>query len=78
MTLSPFAIQSPTSMKENGADKGRLTSDGVYQPLGEYGVPGGVTAGTGPFKLDSWRIGDKLELERNDDYWGRKAEPRRV
>ncbi len=72
MTLSPFAIQSPTSMKENGADKGRLTSDGVYQPLGEYGVPGGVAAGTGPFKLDSWRIGDKLELERNDEYWGRR------
>ena len=60
-------------MRENDADKGRLTSDGVYQPLGKYGVPGGVTAGTGPFKLDSWRIGDKLELERNDDYWGRKA-----
>ena len=73
MTLTPFAIQSPTSMRENDADKGRLTSDGVYQPLGKYGVPGGVTAGTGPFKLDSWRIGDKLELERNDDYWGRKA-----
>jgi peptide/nickel transport system substrate-binding protein len=72
MTLSPFAIQSPTSMAQNGADKGRLTSDGVYQPLGKYGVPGGVTAGTGPFKLQSWRIGDKLELVRNDSYWGRK------
>ena len=47
MTLSPFAIQSPTSMRENGADRGRLTSDGVYQPLGDYGVPGGETAGTG-------------------------------
>ena len=72
MTLSPFAIQSPTAMRENDADKGRLTSDGVYQPLGKYGVPGGVASGTGPFKLVSWRIGDKLELERNDDYWGRQ------
>ena len=44
MTLSPFAIQSPTSMRENGADRGRLTSDGVYQPLGDYGVPGGEAA----------------------------------
>lgn len=72
MTLSPFAIQSPTAMAKNGADKGRLTSDGVYQPLGKYGVPGGVAAGTGPFKLVSWRMGDKLELARNDAYWGRK------
>ena len=72
MTLSPFAIQSPTSMRENGADKGRLTSDGVYQPLGDYGVPGGEAAGTGPFKLESWRVGDRLELSRNDEYWGRR------
>lgn len=72
MTLSPFAIQSPTAMRQYGADKGRLTSDGVYQPLGKYGVPGGVAAGTGPFKLQSWKIGDKLELVRNDSYWGRK------
>ena len=78
MTLSPFAIQSPTAMRENGADRGRLTADGVYQPLGDYGVPGGVASGTGPFKLESWRIGDRLELSRNDDYWGRRASLSRI
>jgi peptide/nickel transport system substrate-binding protein len=26
--------------------------------------------GTGPFKFVSWLNGDKIDLERNDDYWG--------
>ena len=73
MTLGPFAIQSPTAMKQYGADKGKLTADGVFVPLGTYGAPGGQAVGTGPFKLSSWRIGDKLELVRNDSYWGKKA-----
>jgi peptide/nickel transport system substrate-binding protein len=73
MTLGPFAMQSPTAMKQYGADKGKLTADGVFVPLGTYGAPGGQAVGTGPFKLSSWRIGDKLELVRNDSYWGKKA-----
>lgn len=28
--------------------------------------------GTGPFKFVDWRKGDKIELERNDDYFGEK------
>ncbi|MGL6279623.1 MAG: ABC transporter substrate-binding protein [Gaiella sp.] len=73
MTLAPFSIQSPTAMKQYGADKGKLTADGVFVPLGTYGAPGGQAVGTGPFKLESWKTGDKLVLTRNDQYWGRKA-----
>lgn len=73
MTLAPFSIQSPTAMRQYGADKGKLTADGVFVPLGTYGAPGGQAVGTGPFKLESWKTGDKLVLTRNDDYWGRKA-----
>ncbi|MES3003800.1 MAG: ABC transporter substrate-binding protein, partial [Pseudomonadota bacterium] len=29
-------------------------------------------AGTGPFKLESWKPGEKVVLARNDAYWGRK------
>ena len=78
LTLGPFAIASPTAMTKYGADKGRLSADGVYTPTGQFGVPDGFAVGTGPFKLDSWRVGDRLVLVRNDDYWGRKAFLQRV
>lgn len=29
--------------------------------------------GTGPFRFKSWARGDRVELVRNPDYWGRKA-----
>jgi len=78
LSLTSFAIQSPTAMAKYGANKGTLSKDGVFQPGGQYGVPGGQAVGTGPFKLESWRIGDRLVLVRNDSYWGRKAFLRRV
>jgi len=76
LTIGPFSMQSPTAMKKYGADKGRLTADGVFQPLGTYGTA--HPAGTGPFKFSSWKVGDNLEIVRNDDYWGKKAFLRRV
>ena len=33
---------------------------------------GAAAIGTGPYKFVSWEPGDKLVLERNDDYWGDK------
>jgi len=78
LSLTAFGMQSPTAMAKYGADKGTLSKDGVFTPGGQYGVPGGVAVGTGPFKLESWKIGDKLEIVRNDQYWGKKAFLRRV
>ncbi len=78
LSLTAFHIQSPTAMERYGANKGTLSKDGVFTPGGQYGVPGGQAVGTGPFKLESWRIGDRLVIVRNDEYWGRKALLRRV
>jgi peptide/nickel transport system substrate-binding protein len=76
MTLTPFAIQSPTAMNKYGADKGHLTSDGGFVSDGTYGTQ--HPAGTGPYKFSSWKVGDKLELVRNDSYWGKKGILRRL
>jgi peptide/nickel transport system substrate-binding protein len=78
LSLQSFAIQSPTALQKYGANKGTLSKDGVFVPGGDYGVPGGQAVGTGPYKLESWKIGDKLEIVRNDSYWGRKAFLRRI
>ncbi len=34
---------------------------------------GRATIGTGPFRLQSFRSGDRAELVRNDEYWGRRS-----
>ena len=34
---------------------------------------GKATIGTGPFKFVRWHKGDRIELARNDAYWGQKA-----
>ncbi|HET9404100.1 MAG TPA: ABC transporter substrate-binding protein [Burkholderiales bacterium] len=34
---------------------------------------GKATIGTGPFKFVRWQKGDRIELARNDAYWGRKS-----
>ena len=34
--------------------------------------------GTGPYKLSKWEKGSQIVLERNDDYWGEKAESKTV
>ncbi|EFH11790.1 ABC transporter substrate-binding protein [Pseudoroseomonas cervicalis] len=39
---------------------------------------GKVAIGTGPFRHVSFRSGDRLELERNDAYWGDKPHWQRV
>jgi len=34
---------------------------------------GKATVGTGPFRFVRWQRGDRIELARNDAYWGEKA-----
>jgi peptide/nickel transport system substrate-binding protein len=76
LSLPSFSIQSPTALQQYGADRGTLTKDGVLRVSGTYATE--HPTGTGPFKFVSWKIGDRLVLERNDDYWGPKARLRQV
>ncbi len=69
LVISSFAMQSPTAMKKYGADEGELRN-GSFVPTGSY--PFSHPTGTGPFKFSSWRVGEKLELVRNNTYWGVK------
>ena len=39
---------------------------------------GKAAIGTGPFKLSAYKKGDRIELARNDSYWGAKTEWEKV
>jgi peptide/nickel transport system substrate-binding protein len=75
LVIQPFMMQSPTAMKRYGADEGELRN-GTFRPTGSYAFE--HPTGTGPFKFKSWTVGEKVELVRNDSYWGTKAKLSRV
>jgi len=54
VAASYFGIDSPKAVMANPE---------------KYGTPEGGVVGTGPFVFKSWTIGDKVVLERNEDYW---------
>ena len=70
LTLAPFAIASPKALVDFKADEGTVDDTG-FKPSGTFGSEHPI--GTGPFKLESWDVGSKLTLVRNEDYWGEKA-----
>jgi peptide/nickel transport system substrate-binding protein len=39
---------------------------------------GTAAIGTGPFKFKAWVPGERIELERNDKYWGKKSDFEKV
>jgi len=75
LVISAFSIQSPTAMKKYGANKGELRN-GTFYPTGTYAFS--HPTGTGPFKFKSWSVGQKVELVRNEKYWGKKPRIGRV
>ncbi len=71
LALTNFGIASPTALKKYKADAGTVDSNGVFHPSGTFGTQHPI--GTGPFMLQSWRVGEALTLVRNPNYWGAKA-----
>jgi peptide/nickel transport system substrate-binding protein len=47
-------------------------------PTSEGFNSGQLAIGTGPWRLVSWRSGDRMELARNDEYWGTRPHWQRV
>jgi peptide/nickel transport system substrate-binding protein len=75
LVISSFGIQSPTAMRKYGANKGELRN-GTFYPTGTYAFS--HPTGTGPFKFKQWVVGQKVELVRNNKYWGKKPRISRV
>ena len=76
LALTNFTFASPKALQEFGADEGTVDEETGFKPTGTYGTE--HPTGTGPFKFVSWTRGDRLVIERNDDYWGDKAKLERV
>jgi len=71
LALTNFGMASPTALVKYKADAGTVDSNGVFHPTGTFGTQHPV--GTGPWMLQSWRVGQALTLVRNANYWGAKA-----
>lgn len=57
------------------ADVGSAVSEQAFvdKAGANYGTPQGGVMCTGPFKFGKWVSGQRIVLDRNDDYWGSKA-----
>jgi peptide/nickel transport system substrate-binding protein len=75
LVLPAFAMQSPTAMARYGANQGELAS-GTFRPTGTYAFQ--HPTGTGPFKFTSWTVGQRVVLDRNNSYWGKRAAIARI
>ena len=64
-TLTPFTISSPTALQAGKADN--TVVDVTQIPYAQGGA--GSMVGTGPFKFDSWTLGDNVKIVKNPDYW---------
>jgi peptide/nickel transport system substrate-binding protein len=72
LSLPSLHIVSPTALQEYEADAGAQNADGLFQPSGTYATE--HPTGTGPYKFESWTLGEQLVLVKNDDYWGEQAQ----
>ena len=70
LSLPAFAMQSPAAMKEYDADSMGGTAESPE--MSEYARE--HPTGTGPYKFDSWAVGQDIKLSSFEDYWGDKGQ----
>jgi peptide/nickel transport system substrate-binding protein len=75
LALPAFAMQSPTAMAKYAANQGELRG-GTFRPTGTYAFQ--HPTGTGPMKFQSWTVGERVVLVRNNQYWGKKPKISRI
>ncbi|EMY34985.1 peptide ABC transporter substrate-binding protein [Arthrobacter crystallopoietes BAB-32] len=74
LSLPAFAMQSPTALQEFNADE--IGGSEEAPVLSEYAQ--GHPVGTGPFKFDSWEVGQQIEVSAFADYWGEQGQVQKV
>ncbi|MGI9400506.1 MAG: ABC transporter substrate-binding protein [Rhizobiaceae bacterium] len=68
-----FKTEAPYPLMANDVSTISIVSDEVGCPASTEDYNSGKAAvGTGPFKFVSYKPGDSIVVERNDDYWGEK------
>jgi peptide/nickel transport system substrate-binding protein len=75
LSIPSFAIQSPTALKKYGANQATI-NNGAFSPTGTYAFQ--HPTGTGPFTFGSWTVKQKVVLNRNAKYWGKKAKLKQI
>ncbi|NJC23434.1 peptide/nickel transport system substrate-binding protein [Arthrobacter pigmenti] len=74
LSLPAFAMQSPTALQEFNADE--IGGSSEAPQLSEYAQ--GHPVGTGPFKFDSWNVGEDLTVSAYEEYWGEQGDVQQV
>ncbi|KAJ54973.1 ABC transporter substrate-binding protein [Actibacterium mucosum KCTC 23349] len=68
--VDPLTVQVTLSAPDGAFPFKMAWGDAVIVAPESVDTAANAPVGTGPFKLSRWVQGDRIELERNPDYWG--------